>query len=619
MLAALAGRLDAGAPRILFVVGKGGVGKTTTAAALALHFADSDLATHLLSTDPAHSIGDVFDLRVTGDPRPSPCTPALVLEELDARAYARRWVDRIAPALARLVEAGTYLDAADARTLTDLSLPGVDEIMGALRLVELADGPVERLVVDTAPTGHALRLLESGDLVAGWAAALNAMAEKARAVTAGLLHVSAPAPGEEAVAELRAQVARFRTDVLARAGFVVVTRPEEVVRAETDRLVAELRRRALPVLALVVTGGEAEEPAADPPRFVVPLTAPTRGCAALRAWGTRAASPAAPPEDGHAAEAAASPAEAGRAAEVAASPAEERLVALGQQLFLFAGKGGVGKTTCASAFALGRAGRSDVLLLSTDPAGSLAEVLGTPVPPEGARLGRLEARQVDAPAELARVEADYRREVGAAFEALGLGSAAALDRAVVEALWGLAPPGVDELLALVRIVRALDQATTVVIDPAPTGHFLRLLEMPSIALDWAHALMRLILKYHLARELDAVARDLLEFARDLKDFLQRLADPGRTAAFAVTLDEPVVAAETRRLLDALAAAHVPLAGVILNRADAGPPRGAGATSPGNATTVAAAPPPLLLAPALATPPVGADALRRFLRRWELAP
>ncbi len=607
MQAALADRLETRGRRILFVMGKGGVGKSTTAAALALHFADSGRATHLLSTDPAHSIGDVFSLRLAADPQPSPCTPALVLEELDARGYARRWVERTAPALARLVEAGTYLDAADARALTDLSLPGVDEIMGALRLVELAGGDADRLVVDTAPTGHALRLLEAGDLVEGWVAALDAMAAKARAVVGGLLGVAASAPGEEAVAELRAQVERFRTHILARAGFVVVTRPDPVVAAETDRLLAELRRRGLPVDAVVVTGDQADDPNADPPRFAVPVTVPPpRGCAALRAWRVRAR---------------ALSVESARAPEAAraASPAEEWLLARGQELFLFAGKGGVGKSTCAAAFALALAERRPVVLLSTDPAGSLDAVLGVPVPPEGARLGDLVARQVDAPAELARVEADYRREVSAAFEALGLERALALDRAVVEALWGLAPPGVDELLAVVRIVQPLEAGTTLVIDPAPTGHFLRLLEMPALALDWAHALMRLILKYHLARELDVLARDLLKFARDLKEFLARLADPARTAAFVVTLDEPVVAAESQRLLAALAAAQVPVAGAILNRAEAGPPRDAGALVSRDATTVAAAAPPLLLAPSLPASPAGPEALRDFLRRWELAP
>ncbi|HEX9106352.1 MAG TPA: ArsA family ATPase [Longimicrobiales bacterium] len=606
ILPAPADLLRAGNRRIVFVVGKGGVGKTTTAAALALAFADSGAATHLLSTDPAHSLGDVFGVALPGHAGPSPCTPLLTLEELDARAYARAWIERISGPIAELVQAGTYLDATDARALADLSLPGVDVVMGALRLVELARGPAARIVVDTAPTGHALRLLETGGLVRGWVAALDAMAAKARAVSTALVHVALPAPGEEVLRELRAQVAAFQDGVLARAGFVVVTRPGAIIAAETERLVAELRRRGLALDALVVTGGDAANAGAaqDAPAVVVPwLSPPPRGCESLRAW----ARPELP----------APPAALTRARAVAPTGnAAATLVALPQQLFLFAGKGGVGKTTCASAFALGLARRTEVVLLSTDPAGSLADVFGVQVAAEGTRLGALELRQVDAVTELARVQGGYRRQVQDAFEALGLDGAAALDRDVMEALWGLAPPGLDELLALVRMLRTLESGARLVIDPAPTGHFLRLLELPAQALDWTHALMRLVLKYRLASRLDAIARELLEFARDLKVFLTRLADPGTTAAFVVTLDEPVVLAETERLLGHLAGAHVPLAGVILNRAEAGPLRGMGAQR--SRVAAAGAPAPLVLSPSLPAPPVGPDALRAFLGSWEIA-
>ncbi|HEX9108090.1 MAG TPA: ArsA family ATPase, partial [Longimicrobiales bacterium] len=171
MLPALAALLRGSPRRFLFVVGKGGVGKTTAAAAVALHLADAGRPTHLVSTDPAHSVGDVFGVQLPAHPIPSPCTDRLTLEELDARAYARAWSGRVAGPIAELVERGTYLDADDAHALTGLSLPGVDEVMGALRLVELAEGNADRIVVDTAPTGHALRLLDAGALIDGWAAA----------------------------------------------------------------------------------------------------------------------------------------------------------------------------------------------------------------------------------------------------------------------------------------------------------------------------------------------------------------------------------------------------------------------------------------------------------------
>ena len=145
----------------MFVVGKGGVGKTTTAGALALAFAAEGRTTHLLSTDPAHSLGDLFGLTLPpGRPVPSPCNEKLVLEELDGEGYARRWSERARRPLLEIFDQGSFLDAGDVAGFLDLTLPGIDEVAGVLRLSELVEGP-ERVVVDTAPTGHTLLLLDT--------------------------------------------------------------------------------------------------------------------------------------------------------------------------------------------------------------------------------------------------------------------------------------------------------------------------------------------------------------------------------------------------------------------------------------------------------------------------
>src|SRR5688572_29160103 len=94
--------------RFILAVGKGGVGKTTIAGALALSFADHNQQTHLISTDPAHSIGDLFENN------PHKCSELLELEQFDARKYADALFARIQPAFVELIERGTYLDQADA-------------------------------------------------------------------------------------------------------------------------------------------------------------------------------------------------------------------------------------------------------------------------------------------------------------------------------------------------------------------------------------------------------------------------------------------------------------------------------------------------------------------------
>src|ERR1700757_2860519 len=95
----------------------------------------------------------------------------------------------------------------------------------------------------------------------------------------------------------------------------------------------------------------------------------------------------------------------------------------------------------------------------------------------------------------------------------------------MEDLLDLAPPGIDEIFAIVSLVDALEPATkarrrapwdTVVVDTAPTGHTLRLLRMPSIAREWTHALLGVLLKYRRVLGLGELASDVLAFARRLR-------------------------------------------------------------------------------------------------------
>ncbi|HUE76850.1 MAG TPA: ArsA-related P-loop ATPase [Longimicrobiales bacterium] len=543
--------------RITFVVGKGGVGKTTTAGGVALALADLGDPVRLLSTDPAHSLADLFgvDPGITGA---SPCTDRLLLEELDGGAYARTRFEALEPALRELIERGTYLDVEDAESLLAGTVPGLDEIGAALRIEALArEGG--RLVVDTAPTGHTLRLLDAPAVLEGWVRVFEAMAEKADAVASALVGEAVRFPGERALAELVRDAHGF-TDAVRGADFVVVTGPGGVVRAETDRLGRSLAERGCCVAATVAV----ERPGAEAD-VLLPFRPGLSGCAALRAWiaGERPAS---------------GPSVAPRRDARDARP--DILEVLDRDLIVFAGKGGVGKTTSAAAAALVLARRGPVLLTGADPAGSLHDVL--PDPPPG-----VEVRELDAERELERFQTSYREEVERAFAAVGLESGARLDRHVVESLWGLAPPGLDEIVAVARL--AEEEASEgdgageadgagvrrrVVLDTAPTGHFLRLVGMPALTRDWLHRLMRILLKYRALGGLDAPAGPLLRFARRMRALQERLSDPSRTAIILVTLDEPIVRAETRRLRNALRGLGLAPAAILLNRRVAPEPVGA---------------------------------------------
>src|SRR5688500_13064235 len=172
--------------RWTFVGGKGGVGKTTTAAALAVSLADAGRAVLVLSVDPAHSLGDALEVELGPEPLRVPGVPRLRGMEIDATREQARFLDSHRGSLLRLLDRGSYLDRDDIGSFVELALPGADELAALFRLMELAAAPDSYVVVDTAPTGHTLRLLDLPRLARGWLAGLEAMEEKHRMVALGL-------------------------------------------------------------------------------------------------------------------------------------------------------------------------------------------------------------------------------------------------------------------------------------------------------------------------------------------------------------------------------------------------------------------------------------------------
>ena len=148
--------------RILLFTGKGGVGKTTDAAATALSTAAAGLRTLILSTDPAHSLGDAFDVEL-GD-QPTQISDRLWGGELDTRArFEEAWTDVRDYVVDVLDWAG-----AGALEAEELSVvPGLDEVFALAELRERAkSGDYDVIVVDCAPTAETLRLLSLPDVLA---------------------------------------------------------------------------------------------------------------------------------------------------------------------------------------------------------------------------------------------------------------------------------------------------------------------------------------------------------------------------------------------------------------------------------------------------------------------
>ncbi|WP_043717553.1 ArsA family ATPase [Kutzneria sp. 744] len=255
------------------------------------------------------------------------------------------------------------------------------------------------------------------------------------------------------------------------------------------------------------------------------------------------------------------------------------------RVLLFTGKGGVGKTTLAAATAAATvaAGRK-ALVVSTDPAHSLADAFGHELGPEASELDT----------GLYGAQIDTRRLVDGAWEEMRghlrtLLAGAGIDELAAEELTAL--PGVEELLALAEVHRL---ATTgpwdaVIVDCGPTAETLRLLALPEAVGGYLERLFpthRRVVRGLLAgvagsaapARWDAAADAIGRLAEHLEAVRSLLVDQERTSVRLVLTPERVVAAETRRTLTALALQGIRVDGLVANRLlpDAGASRGAAA-------------------------------------------
>jgi len=244
------------------------------------------------------------------------------------------------------------------------------------------------------------------------------------------------------------------------------------------------------------------------------------------------------------------------------------------RFILFGGKGGVGKTTLAAATALEMARREPgkkSLIFSTDPAGSLADSLGRsigdePTPIEGVR--GLYAMQINAEDRLEELKQRYTEEIDEIFDSFlgGGGMDIAFDREVMLELISLIPPGLDEIIALISIMDLLEEGTydRFILDTAPTGHMLRFLELPQLAMDWFKTFFRMLLKYQGVVTLTKTADLMLDMFRGVKKVRQHLVDAQQSEFVAVTIPEAMGVLETERFLVTLDQMEIPCRHLVIN-------------------------------------------------------
>lgn len=250
------------ARKYVIVGGKGGVGKTSSSCAIATQFADRGQVTLIVSTDPAHSLSDAFDQPLSGgEPMPVVGIDNLYAQEINPDNIKQNFnlMGGGSNAFAGMGDMG--LD--DLNSLFDKLPPGFDEAAALAEIVKLLDGDpayykFDRIVFDTAPTGHTLRLMSLPDFLNGFVGKIMSMKSKFQGVMnqfKGMFDDQADVDESfndmEELKKTMAKVRNLFTDQM-QTEFIVATIPNMMAIAESKRLVEELKREHVPVRHLFV-------------------------------------------------------------------------------------------------------------------------------------------------------------------------------------------------------------------------------------------------------------------------------------------------------------------------------------------------------------------------------
>lgn len=260
---------------------------------------------------------------------------------------------------------------------------------------------------------------------------------------------------------------------------------------------------------------------------------------------------------------------------------DEMLLTL--KIIMFGGKGGVGKTTCASSAAIWAAehGRN-TLIISTDPAHSLGDSLGVDLPPG-------EATKILGVNNLTALEIDPKTDIS---EYKGLTTMNPLEGSDLPDLMGgiplmediqdmasMSPPGIDEAFALMKVLEFIETEhdyDLVIFDTAPTGHTLRFLSLPETLSGWIGKLLKMRLKLGnlmgLMKSLFTSAEknkdNSLEVLERLKESILKarddLTNPMINSFVVVMIPEEMAISETGRLLNELYKYNIPVSNVVVN-------------------------------------------------------
>lgn len=660
-----------------FFGGKGGAGKTTLAAAYALQLLEEGPKERVLlvSLDAGGSLSDLLQHKLSAQPTrvsTGKGEGGVYALETEPAALLPPFSERYAPALQKAAARGTHLSEQELGRLYSQALPGLGELAALLHATALLEaGQYERLVVDTAPTSHTLRLLDMPqglrrliNLVRGTTEraaggkgkkgdkAPEKAAKGARKAAKDSAKESKDSKGDKAeeveqgpLEELVERLERLGTLLRdpARTAFHMVALPEPVPESQTRMYLNQLRERGLSATELVVNQVEERTgcPAclgrrglqaphtrkfqaldkALPVHLVGKRELAPRGLEQLQAlaqqWSSGAETKAL---EFQAAEGPPALVRAPSMPPIAAPPLPPT------RLIFFVGQGGVGKSSCAAAAAVTLTEKEGpVLLISTDTAHSLSDVLQsrlTDVETQVKGTKGLYARELDVEGWFNALRKRWKEKAEKAYEgAPKSGSEVPADLALLRNLLDAAPAGIDELAALSCLTDALVQERfkRIVVDGAPSVGNLRIVELVQVAREWLGALHE-VLAAHRAQGLGELADDVAAMLKHVNRFQEALVSPSEARFVVVTRGEELASLRTERLVEYLRARKLPVERLLVNRVG---PKATCDRCEGRRTVeleVAKAMEkklglPVTVAPALGRHPAGLRELKAFRTAW----
>jgi arsenite-transporting ATPase len=249
--------------------GKGGVGKTTVSSATALHMAQAGGRVLLVSTDPAHSVGDVFATELGPEPtRVRDDCELFALEVDPEHRFDEKYADAFDSLVSRAESLGVDVSGVD---VDSRGVIGGEEVVVVDLLSRYVDSEWDYVVLDTAPTGHTLRLLKLPEVLDSTLGTVGRVVSRVDSVTSRVSGLLGDRDGDgdgegegdgengeaeepidyEGVEQRLREVESVLTDP-QRTRFRAVMEPEKLSLAETERLVAQLEDYDIPLDSVVI-------------------------------------------------------------------------------------------------------------------------------------------------------------------------------------------------------------------------------------------------------------------------------------------------------------------------------------------------------------------------------